>query len=215
MDDPRLAAAWALLPELPRPARAAQRLRRCVLGLAISLPLAVAASRSAAVRWPALLVASLVQTIPSLALLALFYPLLLALSALSQAAFGRGFPALGFLPSLLALTLYSMLPILRNGVAGLPASIRRSSRRRAGVGMTDRQRLFQVELPLAAPVIMAGVRTAAVWTIGAATLATPVGQTSLGNYIFSGLQTENWVLRAVRLRAPRRCWRWPSTSCSA
>jgi osmoprotectant transport system permease protein len=61
------------------------------------------------------------------------------------------------------------------------------------MGMTDRQRLFQVELPLAAPVIMAGVRTAAVWTIGAATLATPVGQTSLGNYIFSGLQTENWV----------------------
>ena len=59
--------------------------------------------------------------------------------------------------------------------------------------MTDTQRLFRVELPLAAPVIMAGVRTAAVWTIGAATLATPVGQTSLGNYIFSGLQTENWV----------------------
>ncbi|MDQ2861626.1 MAG: ABC transporter permease, partial [Pseudomonadota bacterium] len=49
------------------------------------------------------------------------------------------------------------------------------------------------ELPLAAPVIMAGARTAAVWTIGAATLSTPVGQTSLGNYIFSGLQTENWV----------------------
>ncbi|HEX5264579.1 MAG TPA: glycine betaine ABC transporter substrate-binding protein, partial [Phenylobacterium sp.] len=100
---------------------------------------------------------------------------------------------LGFLPSLLALTLYSMLPILRNGVAGLtgvdPAIVEAAR----GVGMTDRQRLFQVELPLAAPVIMAGVRTAAVWTIGAATLATSVGQTSLGNYIFSGLQTENWV----------------------
>jgi osmoprotectant transport system permease protein len=59
--------------------------------------------------------------------------------------------------------------------------------------MTSGQRLWQVELPLAAPVIMAGVRTAAVWTIGAATLSTPVGQTSLGNYIFAGLQTENWV----------------------
>jgi len=59
--------------------------------------------------------------------------------------------------------------------------------------MTARQRLLQVELPLAMPVIMAGVRTAAVWTIGAATLSTPVGQTSLGNYIFAGLQTENWV----------------------
>ena len=62
-----------------------------------------------------------------------------------------------------------------------------------GVGMTPGQRLVPVELPLAAPVIMAGIRTAAVWTIGIATLSTAVGQTSLGNYIFSGLQTENWV----------------------
>jgi osmoprotectant transport system permease protein len=192
LSDPRLAAAWALLPNYlgQHVLLSASAL---LLGLVISLPLAVAASRSAAVRWPALLVASLVQTIPSLALLALFYPLLLALSALSLAVFGKGFAALGFLPSLLALTLYSMLPILRNGVAGLtgvdPAIVEAAR----GMGMTDRQRLFQVELPLAAPVIMAGVRTAAVWTIGAATLATPVGQTSLGNYIFSGLQTENWV----------------------
>jgi osmoprotectant transport system permease protein len=192
MEDARLASAWALLPNYlgQHVLLSASAL---LLGLAISLPLAVAASRSAAVRWPSLLVASLIQTIPSLALLALFYPLLLVLSALSVSVIGRGFPALGFLPSLLALTLYSMLPILRNGVAGLtgvdPAIVEAAR----GVGMTDRQRLFQVELPLAAPVIMAGVRTAAVWTIGAATLATPVGQTSLGNYIFSGLQTENWV----------------------
>jgi len=187
-----LASAWALLPNY-----LGQHvlLSACalLLGLVISLPLAVAASRSAAVRWPALLIASLIQTIPSLALLALFYPLLLALSALSMSLIGHGFPSLGFLPSLLALTLYSMLPILRNGVAGLtgvdPAIVEAAR----GVGMTDSQRLFSVELPLAAPVIMAGVRTAAVWTIGAATLATPVGQTSLGNYIFSGLQTENWV----------------------
>src|SRR5580704_13667479 len=116
--DPRIAAAWALLPGY-----LGQHvlLSACalLLGLAISLPLAVAASRSALVRWPSLLVASLVQTIPSLALLALFYPLLLALSAVSRAVLGHGFAALGFLPSLLALTLYSMLPILRNGVAGL------------------------------------------------------------------------------------------------
>jgi osmoprotectant transport system permease protein len=190
--DQRLAAAWALLPDY-----LGQHvlLSACalVLGVAISLPLAVAASRSAIVRWPALLLASLVQTIPSLALLALFYPLLLALSALSTAVFGHGFPALGFLPSLLALTLYSMLPILRNGVAGLGAVDPAAVEAARGMGMTDRQRLVQVELPLAAPVIMAGVRTAAVWTIGAATLATSVGQTSLGNYIFSGLQTEDWV----------------------
>jgi osmoprotectant transport system permease protein len=62
-----------------------------------------------------------------------------------------------------------------------------------GVGMTERQSLFMVELPIALPVIMAGIRTAAVWVIGAATLSTPIGQTSLGNYIFAGLQTQNWV----------------------
>jgi osmoprotectant transport system permease protein len=164
------------------------------LGVVISLPLAVAASRNPRLRWTVLLAAGLVQTIPSLALLALFYPLLLALSALSRAVLGVGFSALGFLPSLLALTLYSMLPILRNtvtGVLGVDPAVIEAAR---GVGMSDRQRLFQVELPLAAPVIMAGVRTAAVWTIGAATLSTPVGQTSLGDYIFSGLQTEDWVL---------------------
>ena len=59
--------------------------------------------------------------------------------------------------------------------------------------MTPRQSLFRVERPLAMPVIMAGIRTSAVWVIGTATLSTPVGQTSLGNYIFSGLQIENWV----------------------
>jgi osmoprotectant transport system permease protein len=164
------------------------------LGLLIALPLGVLAARSPRLRWPALALAGLVQTIPSLALLALFYPLLLLLSNLAKGTFGHGFSALGFLPSLLALTLYSMLPILRNTVAGLtgvdPAVVEAAR----GVGMTDRQRLWRVELPLSIPVIMAGVRTAAVWTIGAATLSTPVGQTSLGDYIFSGLQTENWAM---------------------
>ena len=164
-----------------------------VLGSAISLPLAVAAARSPRLRWPLLAFAGFIQTIPSLALLALFYPLLLALSAASQALFGAGFSALGFLPSLLALTLYSMLPILRTattGLLGVDPAVREAA---DGVGMTGGQKLWRVELPLAVPVIMAGVRTAAVWTIGAATLSTPVGQTSLGNYIFAGLQTENWV----------------------
>jgi len=191
MDD-RVAAAWALLPDYLSQ-HVLLSLCALILGFAISLPLAVLASRSAAVRWPSLLIASLIQTIPSLALLALFYPLLLAISSLSKAWFGHGFAALGFAPSLIALTLYSMLPILRNGVAGIlgvdPAAVEAAR----GMGMTDTQRLLRVELPLAAPFIMAGVRTAAVWTIGAATLATPVGQTSLGNYIFSGLQTENWI----------------------
>ncbi len=118
---------------------------------------------------------------------------MLALSALVKPALGLSVPALGFLPALLALTLYSMLPILRNGITGLTGVDLTVIEAAKEVGMTPGQRLVRVEAPLAAPVIMAGVRTSAVWTIGAATLATPVGQTSLGNYIFSGLQTENWI----------------------
>ena len=189
---PRLQAAFDLLPDYLG-WHVLLSVSALGLGLLISLPLAVAASRSPRLRWPVMAVASLIQTIPSLALLALFYPLLLALSSLSNTLFGKGFSALGFLPSLLALTLYSVLPILRNGVTGLLGIDPAITEAADGVGMTARQKLFQVELPLAAPVIMAGVRTAAVWTIGAATLSTPVGQTSLGNYIFAGLQTENWV----------------------
>jgi len=163
------------------------------LGLLLSLPLAVLATRSRILRGGALTFASLIQTIPSLALLALFYPVLLALSHFTQDNFGFGFRALGFLPALLALTLYSMLPVLRNTItalAGIDPAVKMAAR---GVGMTRWQSLFIVELPLAAPIIMAGIRTAAVWVIGTATLATPIGQTSLGNYIFTGLQTENYV----------------------
>ncbi len=190
--NPRVASAFTLLPDYLG-WHVLLSFSALLLGVAISLPLAIAAARSPRLRWPVLAVASLIQTIPSLALLALFYPLLLAISALVRSATGHGFSALGFLPSLLALTLYSMLPILRNGAAGIlgvDPAIRDAA---DGVGMTSRQKLWRVEIPLAAPVIMAGVRTAAVWTIGAATLSTPVGQTSLGNYIFAGLQTENWV----------------------
>jgi osmoprotectant transport system permease protein len=164
------------------------------LGLAISLPLALAASRTAWLRGPSLAVASVIQTIPGLALLALFYPLLVIVSAFTTRTFGFGFRALGFLPAMLALSLYSMLPVLRNtitGLNGIDPAILRAAR---AAGMTPWQSLRMVELPIAAPVIMAGIRTAAVWVIGTATLSTPVGQTSLGNYIFTGLQTENWVL---------------------
>jgi len=163
------------------------------LGILISLPLGVWSARRPAVARIALGFASFIQTIPSLALLALFFPLLLSLSTLV----GGGIPALGFLPSLLALTLYAILPILRNGVTGLntldPAAIEAAD----GVGMTGWQKLRLVEAPLVAPVLMAGIRTAAVWTIGAATLSTTVGQPSLGDMIFAGLQTQNWPLVLV------------------
>ena len=187
-----LREAFAVLPEYLSQ-HVLLSIAALALGVAISLPLAVAAVRWRPLRGAVLTFAGLVQTIPALALLALFYPLLLALSLLSQRLFGVGFRALGFLPALLALTLYSMLPVLRNTVTaliGIDPAIRMAAK---GVGMTPSQSLRLVELPLAAPVIMAGIRTATVWVIGAATLSTPIGQTSLGNYIFTGLQTENWV----------------------
>jgi osmoprotectant transport system permease protein len=164
-----------------------------VLGLAISLPLAIASLRRPALRAGLLAATSIVQTIPGLALLALFYPLLLGAAALSERTLGFGFSALGFLPAVLALALYSMLPVVRNtitGIMGIDPAIKRAA---LGVGMTESQSLRMVELPLALPVIMAGVRTASVWVIGTATLSTPIGQTSLGNYIFAGLQTQNWI----------------------
>ena len=161
-----------------------------LLGILIAVPLGVVSARRPAVARIALGFASLVQTIPSLALLALFYPLLLALSALV----GGGIPALGFLPSLIALTLYALLPILRNAVTGLRGIDRAVIEAADGVGMTPWQKLRLVEAPLVAPVLIAGIRTAAVWTIGAATLSTTVGQPSLGDMIFAGLQTQNWTL---------------------
>jgi osmoprotectant transport system permease protein len=159
-----------------------------LLGMVIALPLGIYAARHPRFGRIALGLASLVQTIPSLALLALFYPLLLALSGVMPV------PALGFLPSLLALALYALLPILRNTVIALNGIDPEVIEAADGIGMTPSQKLRIVEAPLALPVIMGGIRTAAVWTIGAATLSTTVGQPSLGDIIFSGLQTQNWVL---------------------
>jgi osmoprotectant transport system permease protein len=190
--DPRWSEASAHLPDyLGNHVRVS--VTALALGLLVSLPLAVAARNRPIMRGALLGLASIVQTVPGLALLALFYPLLLALASVSLAWFGVGFSAFGFLPAVLALALYSMLPVLRNtitGLGGVDAAILEAAQ---GVGMTPRQSLFMVELPLALPVMMAGIRTAAVWVIGTATLSTPIGQTSLGNYIFAGLQTQNWV----------------------
>jgi len=190
--DPRWSEASAHLPDyLGNHVRVS--VTALALGLLVSLPLAVAARNRPIMRGALLGLASIVQTVPGLALLALFYPLLLALASVSLAWFGVGFSAFGFLPAVLALALYSMLPVLRNtitGLKGVDAAILEAAQ---GVGMTPRQSLFMVELPLALPVMMAGIRTAAVWVIGTATLSTPIGQTSLGNYIFAGLQTQNWV----------------------
>jgi osmoprotectant transport system permease protein len=160
------------------------------LGLVIALPLGVFAARHRRVEQGVLGFASLVQTIPSLALLALFYPLLLAFRTLTNLPISP----LGFLPALLALTLYALLPILRNTVVALRGLDPDMLEAADGIGMTAWQKLWLVEAPTALPTVMAGTRTAAVWTIGAATLSTTVGQPSLGDVIFSGLQTQNWEL---------------------
>ncbi len=162
------------------------------LGVAISVPTGIWVTRNARLEPAVLGAASVLQTIPSLALLALMVPLLAGLAGLLS-GLGVELRSIGFLPAVAALTLYSVLPILRNtvtGIAGVDAALIEAAR---GVGMTDRQRLLRVELPLALPVIVAGLRTATVWVVGTATLATPVGATSLGNYIFSGLQTRNFT----------------------
>ncbi len=154
-----------------------------LLSTAISVPLGIAATRIAWLEQPALAVAGVIQTIPSLALLAVMVPVLAALDVQS----------IGFLPAAIGLTLYGILPVLRNtvtGIAGIDPALKEAAQ---GVGMTSRQQLTRVELPLAMPVIVAGMRTATVWVVGIATLSTPVGATSLGNYIFSGLQTRNSV----------------------
>ena len=154
-----------------------------LLGTSVSVPLGVLATR---VRWlerPVMGIAGVIQTIPSLALLAIMVPLLSAMHL----------QGIGFLPAIIGLFLYSMLPILRNTVTGLdsvdPALIEAAR----GVGMTPGQQLRLVELQLAMPVIVAGIRMATVWTVGIATLSTPVGATSLGNYIFTGLHTRNFT----------------------
>jgi osmoprotectant transport system permease protein len=148
------------------------------IGIGISLPLAIFVTRVRVLQGPVLIVASAIQTIPSLALLALMVPLL---------------RAIGFMPAAIALILYSMLPVIRNTVTGIQEVDPDLIEAGRGLGMTNNQLLLKVQLPLAMPVIIAGIRTATVWVVGIATLSTPVGATSLGNYIFSGLQTQNYT----------------------
>lgn len=152
-----------------------------VVGTLASVPLGLVAARVAWLEQPILGAAGVIQTVPSLALLAVMVPLLAAL----------GLPSIGLLPAFIGLTLYGVLPVLRNtvaGLAGVDPALKEAAR---GVGMTEMQMLRRVELPLAMPVIVAGLRTSTVWVVGMATLSTPVGAASLGNYIFSGLQTRN------------------------
>ncbi|GAB4453245.1 MAG: glycine betaine ABC transporter substrate-binding protein [Armatimonadaceae bacterium] len=149
-----------------------------LIGIALTIPLTLLALRVRALQGPLLGIAAVIQTVPSLALLALMVPLL-----------GQ----IGFLPAVIALILYSILPVLRNAVTGIEGTDPAMLEAAQGMGMTPNQTLLRVQLPLAIPIIIAGIRTATVWVVGIATLSTPVGATSLGNYIFQGLQTRNFA----------------------
>ncbi|HEX4996662.1 MAG TPA: ABC transporter permease [Terriglobia bacterium] len=142
---------------------------------AIGIPLGVAAARRPALKRWALGFANVMQTVPSLALFGFLIP-----------ATGIGAPT-----AIIALALYALLPILRNtcvGIAGVDRAVIEAAR---GMGMTRRQMLWEVELPLAMGVILAGVRVAAVTSVGVATIAAAVGAGGLGTFIFQGLTMVN------------------------
>ena len=142
-----------------------------VLATVFSVLLGVAIHRRPVARAIALSIAGIFLTIPSLALFALFIPLL-----------GIGNP-----PAMLALFLYAILPILRNTVTGLDAVSPAVVESAKGMGMSSTQQLLRVRIPLAWPVIMAGVRISTLLTVGIAAIAVLVGGDGLGSFIQSGL----------------------------
>lgn len=142
-----------------------------LLGVIVAIPLGVALTRAPKIAGFVIGTVGVVQTFPSLAILAFFIPLL----------------GVGKVPAIAALFFYSMLPMLRNtfiGVKGVDKSLLEAGR---GMGMSSWQRIRSVELPLAVPVIMAGVRVSTVYLIGWATLASFIGAGGLGDFIFNGL----------------------------
>src|SRR5881398_1376657 len=144
------------------------------VAIAVGLPLGILLTRRPRWRGPVLGLANVFQTIPSLALFGFLIPL----------PFIGG---IGARTGVVALVLYGLLPIVRNtyeGVAGVDPAVREAGR---GMGMTDRQLLTQVELPLGFGVILAGVRVATVVSVGTATIAAAIGAGGLGVYIFRGV----------------------------
>jgi len=145
-----------------------------LLAAAIGLPLGVLLTRRERLARPVIAVANIVQTIPSLALFGLLLPV----------------PWLGENAArlaILALTGYALLPILRNTYAGIRSVDPALEDVARALGMTGAQRLFKVELPLAASVILAGLRTATVTCVGVATIAAAIGAGGLGELIFRGV----------------------------
>jgi len=147
-----------------------------LVAIAIGIPLGIFAAKRAWAERPLLAGVGILQTVPSLAMLALL------LTMLQQ---------IGALPAIIALTLYALLPIVRNTVTGLRGISPEIMEAARGVGMTGAQQLRLVELPLALPVIVAGMRTAAVVGVGIATLSAFIGAGGLGQFINRGLALSN------------------------
>ncbi len=158
-----------------------------VVAVLAGLPLGVLCHRVEAVRAPVLGVLNIIQTIPSIALFGILIAPLAWLAANVPAAAAVGIRGIGAAPAFLALFLYSLLPVVANtvvGLAGVPLNANDAAR---GVGMTDRQRLFGVEFPLALPVILTGVRIVLVQNIGLATIAALIGGGGFGVFVFQGI----------------------------
>jgi osmoprotectant transport system permease protein len=159
------------------------------IAVAVGLPTGLLLTRRAGLRRPVLAVANVLQTVPSLALFGFLIPL----------PFVGG---IGARSAIFALVLYALLPVIRNtvtGVEGVDRSVREAA---VAMGMTDGQILRQVELPLAAPVILAGVRVATVISVGVATIAAAIGAGGLGTFIFRGLrQYDNNLILAGAIPA--------------
>jgi osmoprotectant transport system permease protein len=154
---------------------------------AVGLPLAVLCHRAPRWRGAVLQLLGTIQTIPSIALFGLLMVPLAALAAAVPALAAVGVRGIGAAPAALALFLYALLPIVAAAVAGLaqvPAAVLDAAR---GMGLGPRQRLFQVELPLALPGILGGLRTALVQSVGLATVAALIGGGGLGTFVFQGV----------------------------
>lgn len=143
------------------------------LAIVIAAPLGVLLTRRRKLAEPIIGFVAIFQTIPSLALLGFMIPLL----------------GIGFTPAIVALTIYGLLPILRNTYIGIRGVDQAAIEAGIGMGMTSRQVLWMVELPLALSVIMAGIRTATVLIVGVATLGALIGAGGLGDLIFRGINT--------------------------
>ncbi len=155
--------------------------------VAIGLPLGIACHRSETLRQVTLPVLNIVQTIPSIAMYGLMMVPLGLLAAKVPLAAALGIRGIGPAPALIALFLYSLLPVVANvavGLAQVPATVVEAAR---GMGMTARQRLFRVELPLALPLILTGIRIVLVQNIGLVTIAALIGGGGFGTFVFQGL----------------------------